>query len=1503
MTTLGRILTRPARMLLLSLALCAPLAAPPAALAQETTQTAEDRSFVTSFLEENLSGAGRTVTLRGFQGALSSRATFDTLSIADEDGVWITLRGGAIQWNRRALLSRRVEIAELSAEEIDFPRLPHGEGGGAPAAEAREFALPSLPVGIRIEDISAERVIIGQEVFGEAATVSVKGAMVLSGGAGEARLAIERRDDKRGVFRLNAGFANDTRILRTDLVLDEDADGILANLIDLYERPSLHAEIKGEGPLSDFTADISLATDGQPRVSGQVGLTGESGADGTSHGFRLRLGGDIGALLPENRRAFFGSESQLLVQGTRAADGALSVPVMLIDTDALNLSGGFVLNAEGAPQSASLLMTLGEEGGATELPVRLPFGDAETTVQTGRLDLSYDRADGDGWTLKGVLGDIVQPQMRIAALDLDGGGQVRLEGEALARIDGRITLAAEGLAPVDPGLAAALGNAVRLATDFDWRSGNALELAGLVLEGADYRLSGDVLLDGLSSGITASGQLAAEYSDLGRLSMLAGRKVTGALNGELAGHVTLLTGGFGMELTVTGHDITVDQPELDRLLAGRTAIIASVQRDQDGIELADLTIDGQRLTAHAQGRVSSEASDLHAVLDLDSLATVDPGIGGALSMEAGMTGPAGARRLMLNGEAIDLQTGISHLDAALSGQTELRVAVQQGEGGFTVETLDLANPQLTLRGSGNLTPGKMDAQIALEVPSLNAFDPGWGGALSLGGSVVEAAEGRRFLLTGKGEGLAIGDPRVDGMLAGVTQLDMRGIQAGEAVMVERASLANGQVSLDLSGIYAPGRTNLKGRVNLPSLGVMGPGYGGSVALTGSLAEGEGGVHDIVLDGSIRDLALAQNGAGAALAGETRVRLRAQEKAGVVSLRMAEIDNPRLRAEASGRIGAGDTDLTARLHADSLAFLGRGLRGGVTLDAHLRDDGTTQAVTAAGEGRGLGIGNAQLDPLLAGVTRLDLDATRSGQQIVVRRAEIGNGQLRVTASGDLDSAIRVDARLNDLGLLVREFPGPVTAEGTLTRAGANIGVDIRATGPGATRAQVSGSVAQDFSTMNLNVTGSAESAVANPFLRVRSVQGPVNFDLSVNGRPGIEALSGRVSLVGASLADPKLGMRIDGLGLDARFDQGRIAIEGAGDVAAGGRVAVNGAITVTGARPVDLTVDIQDVVLRDPNLYTTHANGQVTVSGQLAEGPLIAGTIRLSETELRIPSTGLGGAKDIPPIEHVNDTPPVRATRAKAGLLPWPSEASEAAGMAGPAATPPAIPARLDLTIDAPTQIFIRGRGVDAEMGGSLRLTGRVNNVVPIGMFQLIRGRVDLLGKRFDLTEGILEMQGSLIPVIRLVAQAEQDGITTRIIIDGDARDPEITFASDPDMPQEEVLSQLLFGRGLDRITPLQAAQLANAVAVLAGRGGAGIVGRLRESVGLDDLDLATDDEGNVTVRAGKYLSENIYTDVAVGSDGTSTIELNLDITPELTARGSIDSDGTSAIGLFYERDF
>ena len=67
--------------------------------------------------------------------------------------------------------------------------------------------------------------------------------------------------------------------------------------------------------------------------------------------------------------------------------------------------------------------------------------------------------------------------------------------------------------------------------------------------------------------------------------------------------------------------------------------------------------------------------------------------------------------------------------------------------------------------------------------------------------------------------------------------------------------------------------------------------------------------------------------------------------------------------------------------------------------------------------------------------------------------------------------------------------------------------------------------------------------------------------------------------------------------------------------------------------------------------------------------------------------------------------------------------------------------------------------------------------------------------------------------------------------------------------------------------------------------------------------MTTDDQGNAAVRAGKYLSNNVYTDVTIGSDGTTEINLNLDITDEITAKGTAGADGETSVGVFFERDY
>ena len=108
---------------------CLPLAA----VAQE-----DDRGYLTALLEDNLSGAGRSVVITGFAGALSSQATIERLTIADDAGIWLTLEGVRLDWSRSALLSGVVDVTELSAREIVLERVPQA-GDTAPSPEAGRF--------------------------------------------------------------------------------------------------------------------------------------------------------------------------------------------------------------------------------------------------------------------------------------------------------------------------------------------------------------------------------------------------------------------------------------------------------------------------------------------------------------------------------------------------------------------------------------------------------------------------------------------------------------------------------------------------------------------------------------------------------------------------------------------------------------------------------------------------------------------------------------------------------------------------------------------------------------------------------------------------------------------------------------------------------------------------------------------------------------------------------------------------------------------------------------------------------------------------------------------------------------------------------------------------------------------------------------------------------------------------------------------------------------------
>ena len=133
---------------------------------------------------------------------------------------------------------------------------------------------------------------------------------------------------------------------------------------------------------------------------------------------------------------------------------------------------------------------------------------------------------------------------------------------------------------------------------------------------------------------------------------------------------------------------------------------------------------------------------------------------------------------------------------------------------------------------------------------------------------------------------------------------------------------------------------------------------------------------------------------------------------------------------------------------------------------------------------------------------------------------------------------------------------------------------------------------------------------------------------------------------------------------------------------------------------------------------------------------------------------------------------------------------------------------------------------------------------------------------------------------------------------------DVSFTSSPALPQDEVLSRLIFNRSMGELSPLQLAKLAGAAAELVGGGGGnGLVDSLRGAAGLADLDIVTDDSGNVAVQAGTYIQDNVYLGVQAGANGQSKVTINLDVTSDLKVTGATSQDGNSSLGVFYERDY
>ncbi|HTV69982.1 MAG TPA: translocation/assembly module TamB domain-containing protein [Rhizobiaceae bacterium] len=936
------------------------------------------------------------------------------------------------------------------------------------------------------------------------------------------------------------------------------------------------------------------------------------------------------------------------------------------------------------------------------------------------------------------------------------------------------------------------------------------------------------------------------------VAIASGRLTSGAQETSLSG--TIVRDGSAFNLTVRSDLLSTALPAAARpVLAERTTISGTIARDAGGVISA-------KSLAVASGDFKASGSASLAGETLD--ATVEGALGDIARLADGTSG----------------QIGFS---AKASGTLDAPdVAVTVSSDKFTAAGRDITGLELTASGVANLANPAAEVMLKGTVA---------GEALA-GSATLKTEEGRREI---SGLSLSLGANRISGDLA-----------------LDAAFMPEGTIDLqlpDLGPLAALALEQIEGEV----AGKIRFGKAGDVpeiivdATTTTLTRGDLVASGVSVGASIQNYLAAPTISGKVTAGAVSVGTTkilgvdlTLGRDGVWTSFSGGATVADIPAKASGR--AKFVDGTATIELTSGEAVIRGLKAVLARP--------TTVVSAGGETRldraAFSVGGGQVQVTGSVGTALNLDVQLAAMPATV----VNNFAPGLGAGGTLSGTARITgAPANPTVGYTLDWKNATTSQttsagfGTMTIASsgtfANGRLEMTASaGDSGGLGLKGGGVVNTTGARNLSLDFSG--TVPFGFLTRRlaaqglSLSGGANVSLTVRGAMASPAVGGTIRSTGARFVDARSGIAVNDISAEISLANSVATVNRlTGALSSGGTISGSGTVGIDAGRgfPADLAIKIADGRYTDGEIVTTTLNGDLAIKGALVSLPVLSGTVNLGKTVIRVPDR-LPASLSTLNVKHRNAPAAVR--RQDQAIRP----ATSGGGGGG---------ISLDLTVNAPQQIFVQGRGLDAELGGSLKLTGPSSAPSATGQFTLRRGRLALLGKRLVFTRGTLGFSGSLVPYLDFAAEQTATDATLTVLVTGPATNPKFGFASVPALPEDEVLARLIFGRSMSNLSPLQIAQLADAAATLAGAGGStGLLSTLRGKLGVDDLDVTTDERGRASVSVGKYLNERTYVTIEKGEgSGTGKAKIDLNLGRGVKLRGEAADDGKAKGGIFYEREY
>jgi hypothetical protein len=431
-------------------------------------------------------------------------------------------------------------------------------------------------------------------------------------------------------------------------------------------------------------------------------------------------------------------------------------------------------------------------------------------------------------------------------------------------------------------------------------------------------------------------------------------------------------------------------------------------------------------------------------------------------------------------------------------------------------------------------------------------------------------------------------------------------------------------------------------------------------------------------------------------------------------------------------------------------------------------------------------------------------------------------------------------------------------------------------------------------LTIHVTAEGE---LDPFLHLfyndtTNLTGQAKIALQLTGYLENPQISGYIDLINGAYESLATGAiyrniqaRLEGNGSKLALKQFSAVDNKNGSITGKGEVLLDAAQHY----PFEMHIYPSQIALLDSDFASMSASGHLVLQGNQKQGRM-TGSLEANRAVLHIDEEKPKAIRTID-VTYINTLPGKEPASTKIKEEHWPLD--------------------LDIKLSLPNQASIQGKNLASEWKGEIFITGTPQHLLLNGNLRVIEGQYNLNGKVFSLTQGNIHFAGPLDKktTLYIVASKEIEPITAEIIVKGTPQAPLFSFRSNPPLSEREVLSYILFNRGISDITSNEGAQLSHSFTSLnaASSSSTDFLSRLRNNIGIDRLDFNSgdgSDSNDFSLQVGKYIYPGVLFSINKGlNEAANRFSIEANLRKNVKAQAEVGDDGQGQLKLKWKKNY